>query len=109
MTTAELIKLLQQADPDGTTPVCIDNADIYFVDRMPAFWDGRLEQLVHDETKRGKAWSIVGARVIRSGEKIKIKSLSIQEVFIDHPDLPVECSDSDRGQVEAWRKQARDL
>lgn len=107
MTTGELIELLKAVDPDGTTPVCVSNADVYTVTRLEAYYDGRLEQLVHDEAKRGKAWSVVGARLIRTGDKIAIRPLSIEEVLVENPSMPVEVSDRDRDTVERWRIEAR--
>jgi len=107
MTTGELIAALREADPDGTTPVCVSNDDIYFVERLPAYYDGRLQQLVHDESKRGRAWSIVGARVISAGNKVKIRTMSIQEVLIDKPELPIEGADPET--VARWRDEAREI
>lgn len=95
MTTAELIAALQKADPDGTTPVCVANADVYFVQVLPAYYDGRLQQLIHDESKRGKAWSIVGAKIITSGHKVDIVAMSIRDVLCDMPDLPIEGGDEE--------------
>jgi len=105
MTTAELIEALRAADPDGTTPVCVGNEDVYFVQRLPAYYDGRLQQLVHDESLRGKAWSIVGARIITGGEKVSIVPLSIRDVLADDPDLPIDGGDPDV--VDRWRAEAR--
>jgi len=104
VTTAELIALLRAADPDGTTPVCVDNEDVHFVQRMPAYYDGRLQQFVHDEAKRGKAWSIVGARIVSSGDKVKIRTLSIREVLFDMPDLPIEGGEPET--IAEWRRNA---
>jgi hypothetical protein len=106
VTTSELIAALREADPNGTTPVCIGNADVYFVQRLPAYHDGRLQQLIHDESKRGKAWSIVGAKIIASGEKVDIVALSIRDVLVDMPDLPIESGDAET--IERWRAEARD-
>jgi hypothetical protein len=105
MTTAELIAALRAVDPEGTTPVCVANADVYFVQRQPAYYDGRLQQLVHDESKRGNAWSIVGARIISAGEKVDIVALSIRDVLVDVPELPIEGGDPDM--IERWRAEAR--
>lgn len=107
VTTGDLIAMLRDADPDGTTPVCVGNRDVYFVRSLPAYYDGTLQQLVHDEAKRGKQWSIIGARLIRSGRKINIVAMSIADVMIDMPDLPVEsCDDFARENVERWRREA---
>ena len=42
MKTKDLIKLLKEADPTGEEEVCIDNNPVWFVQRMPAYYDGRL-------------------------------------------------------------------
>lgn len=104
MTTADLIAALREADPDGTTPVCVGNADVYFVQRLPAYYDGRLQQLVHDENKRGRAWSIIGARILSAGEKVDIVALSIRDVLVDMPDLPIEGGDPET--IARWRAEA---
>lgn len=102
MTTAELIALLQAADPAGTTPVCVGNEDVYFVDRLPAYYDGQLQQLVHDPAKVGKEWSIIGARVTSKGEKVKIVTMGVRDLLSEHPDIPVEgLSDEDRARMLA--------
>jgi len=106
MTTAELIAALREADPEGTTSVCVGNYDVYFVQRLPAWYDGRLQQLVHDEDKRGKQWSIIGAKIISNGYKIDIRALSIRDVLLDMPDLPVEGGDQET--IERWRTEARE-
>ena len=105
MTTAELIAALREVDPDGTTPVCVGNADVYFIQALPAYYDGRLQQLVHDESKRGKEWSITGAKIITSGHKIDIVALSIRDVLFDMPDLPIEGGDPE--EIALWRAEAK--
>ena len=42
-TTAEFIKMIQQEDPEGTAEVCVGTAPVWFVERVPAYYDGRLE------------------------------------------------------------------
>ena len=86
MTTGELIAELLRADPEGNTPVCVANSDVYF----PAYYDGRLQQLIHDDSKRGKEWGIIGAKVISKGHKVDIVAISIGDILVDMPDLPVE-------------------
>lgn len=109
MTTGELIALLREADPDGNTPVCVDNADVYIVERLPAYYDGALQQLIHNESKR-PYWTIVGANLTRRGIKVKIHPLSIDEIMIDMPDLPVTLDANDEygaKRVARWREEAR--
>ena len=98
----------QAADPDGNTPVCIDNANVYSVAKIEAYYDGRLEQLIHDETKRGKAYSVIGARLTGSGEKVRIYTMSILEALIDCPDMPVDAGKYAET-VDAWRAEARQI
>jgi hypothetical protein len=105
VTTGDLIALLREADPDGTTPVCVANEDVYFVQRLPACHDGRLQQLVHDESKQ-PYWTIVGAKIVSAGEKIDIVTLSIRDVLMDMPELPIEGGDPET--IEAWRAEARE-
>jgi hypothetical protein len=106
MTTAELIAALREVDPDGTTPVCVGNTDVYFVQRLPAYYDGCLQQLVHEERQRGKAWSIIGAKIVSGGEKVDIVAMSIRDVMCDMPDLPIEGGDPET--IARWRAEARD-
>jgi hypothetical protein len=107
VTTAELIAALRDADPDGTLPVCVGNADVYFVQTLPAYYDGRLQQLVHDESKRGKEWSIVGAKIITFGRKVCLHKMSIRDALVDWPDMPIEGGDP--ATIERWRAEARAL
>lgn len=105
MTTSELIAALRKVDPDGTTPVCVGNADVYFVQASPAYYDGRLQQLIHDESKRGNAWSVIGAKIVTHGMKVSLVTLSIRDALMDMPDLPIEGGDPH--EIELWRAEAR--
>ncbi len=40
MLTKELIALLKEADPEGNTEVCIDNLPVWYVQKLPAYYDG---------------------------------------------------------------------
>jgi len=107
MKTKELIRQLQEADPSGEIECCIDNADIFFVERLPAYYDGRLQTL-----KRDKNGQITGAKVISKGDKIKIYPLSIQEHFLDNPELEVQY-ETDNEFAKEWlekeRQKAKDI
>ena len=89
MKTKELIAELQRIDPDGEGEVCVDNRDIYYVAREPAYWDGRLQRLVIDETKK-PYWCIAGGKFVSRGDKISIQALSLFDLATDDPDTPVE-------------------
>jgi hypothetical protein len=108
MRVADLIQLLQEVDPTGELPVCVHNADVYSVAAEPAYYDGSLQQLVHDPDKRGNSYSIVGAKLIRNGTKVVIKPMSVRDAFLDDISLPVETdSESDKARVETWREEIK--
>lgn len=117
MKTKELIKKLQAADPSGELECCVGNTDIYFIETLPAYYDGALQVLVHDEVLRDKAWSVVGAKIKRSGEKVQINTLSIEDVISDmvdeNKDFPVEIEDGSSGYyqqlVDKWKREAIEL
>jgi hypothetical protein len=104
MTTGELIELLRKVDPEGTTPVCVDNHDIYHVSNPDyAYYDGTLEQL---ELKQGQ---IVGARLITEGLKVRLYVKSVEDLLFNQPELPVTVSHVDlNDRVEMWRKEGRE-
>lgn len=91
MKTKELIRLLNEADPEGNAECCIDNSDILCVELMPAWYDGRLQILNRDENVKG--YNIIGARVVSSGQKIKIRRHSIEDMIDVSHKLPVDLSD----------------
>src|SRR5580704_18413272 len=104
MTTNDLIKLLQKIDPDGTTPVCVDNADVDHVIKVEAYWDGKLQQLVRDENNR-----VVGARITTSGDKVRIYTRDIEELLYERPETPVSLDTESAKRdyevtVEKWRE-----
>lgn len=104
MTTRELIGMLMALDPEGNIPVVVGNHDIYFAQRLPGHYDGARQELLHDNEKRGRAWSVIGAKVTTGGEKISIRPMSIAEVLVDMPDLPIEGADPT--DVARWRSEA---
>ena len=109
MKTKELIKQLQEIDPSGELECCVGNADILFLDREPAYWDGCLQVLVKDEKGR-----IVGGKYTCKGSKVIIKTLSFGDAIFDVYDFPVEFEgERDWGyykeRVEFFRKQAEDI
>lgn len=106
MTTKDLIALLQEADPDGTTEVCVDNQAIVGVLHLGAYYDGALQQVFSDAPGRYPT----SARVTKKGYKIVIDYLSIEDLIYDNPDFPVELPDGDdrwATRVAEWREQAR--
>lgn len=106
MTTSELIRLLQEADPVGDVPVCVSNEDIHWVSRMEAYYDGPLQQLVRE---RGR---VASAKIIRHGSKVKIVTLSVADFLLENPQAPVEligCDEHRHAQIEQWREAGREF
>ena len=117
MKSKELIRRLLEIDPDGETEVCCGNHDIYFLDRLPAYYDGKLQLIITDPEKDGKCYSIIGGKVMTSGQKINIVTMGISDILIDNPEMPVDLSDVREQsheycwhkKVEAMRKEYREL
>jgi len=117
MKTKDLIKRLQEADPSGEVECCVGNLDIYFVEDLPSYYDGALQVLVHDESIRDKCWSVIGGKLIRTGQrKIQIHTLSIEDALFDDVgnggDFPVDIQgDSQDGHlqklVDGWKEEAK--
>jgi hypothetical protein len=112
MKTKDLIALLQEADPTGEEECCIGNTDIYFVERLPAYWDGPLQVLKKNPDT--EYYSIIGAEYRRSGTKIDIKTFSINDAIFNDENLPVTY-DSENAEkyccdrVEKYRKEAVEI
>lgn len=106
MKTKELIELLQKADPDGSTDVTIDNAPISYVDRLPAYYDGRLQRIIYDTNNVPR----VGV-LCSGGDKLVIHYRSISDCISDNPFMTVirengEIQDHDKSWIELERKEA---
>ena len=106
MKTAEVIRLLQEADPTGETECCVENADIFFVDVQPAYYDGYLQVLKRDPTS--KCYDVVGAKYTAKGQKVVIKVLTISDAIFEQEDLPVEFEDLSPGNADYYRKLVED-
>ncbi len=89
MKTRELIRQLQEIDPTGEIEVCIGNADIWYLETKPAYWDGCLQVLKRDPDK-APYYDICGGEFRGGGTKIDIRSLSIYDAVSSNTDLPVE-------------------
>lgn len=115
MKTKKVIERLQQLDPTGEEEVSVCGRDIIEITIYPAYYDGALEVLERDESKSDVAeFQITKGRMIRSGNKIIINPMSIEEALLDNPELPVEieaATDNEWRQmlVEKWREEGRKL
>lgn len=112
MTTKELIRRLEELDPEGTLEVAIGGCEpIYVVERLPAYYDGSLQVLIQDRAL-DPYFNVVGGKIVRSGEKIRLSAYTIEDLLGDDPDAPVDLSEareSDRLLVEQWREQGRQI
>ena len=88
MKTKELIELLQREDPSGELPVCVDGVDVYTGYSVPAYYDGRLQQLIKDETKQN-CYNITGIRFLKEGSKVVLRTMSLDDVLWEDPDAVV--------------------
>jgi hypothetical protein len=115
MKTRELIRQLQEVDPSGETECCVDNHDIFFVERQFAFYDGALEILVRDPARQ-PYYDVVGGIIRRTGEKIRIHVLSLEDAIfeIEGRPFPIEIQTTDdvsrkilEETIQRWHDDAR--
>lgn len=107
MKTKELIRQLNEADPTGENECVVNNVDIFFVSHEPAYYDGRAEMLIRDETN--KYYNVVGAKVRCNGTKIQIHLHSIEDAILSHPDLPVDLSELHDRSLKEWEENISSL
>lgn len=103
MKTKDLIAALQQADPSGEEECCIGNADIHFVENIPAYYDGALQILVRDPILR-PYFDVVGARFVRGGRKVKIHYLTISDLVWDRPETVIDYSELSEDQQKRYKE-----
>ena len=105
MKSSELIKQLQELDPEGVIEVCVNNVDIYFLDVEGAYYDGSLQVLTRDHSK-DPYYNITGGKYVRSGKKIVLHPMSIRDVLWDNPDTAViDYSEINPAYVEQYKEQ----
>lgn len=118
MKSKELIRLLQEADPTGEVEVGVGNIDIFSVEPMPAYYDGRFQKLIRDE-KLAPYFDVVGAKYCSHGSKIKLIPMSVTDVLWDNPDALIDYSElgspdsqyvkERKAQDDTTRQQSRDV
>lgn len=104
MKSKELIRRIMEADPSGEEEVCIGNADILCVQKLPAYYDGTLQLLERDPNN--KFYNVIGAKYKIKGLKISIEPHSIQDAICDDPNLPIDYSELP--EITAARYKAMD-
>jgi len=110
MKTRELIRLLQEADPSGEEQVVVGNEPILDVDRLPAYYDGLMQVLIEDESKK-PYYAVIGAAFVNTGTKITIMTHSIEWAVLENPDLPVTIPAGSipdyQKRLDKWRADGR--
>lgn len=101
MTTAELIGLLRQEDPDGTAEVCVGVNPVWFVEHLPAYYDGRLEFVERVNGKPVRA----GWRV--DGSKVRIRTDDVETAIYDNPDVEIIEPPHEQGRRAEWVEKTR--
>ena len=91
MKTKELIKQLQELDPEGNIDCCVDNQDIYLLGIEPAYYDGCQQILIRDP--KNPYYNVISAKVTSKGNKLNISPLSIKSAIWENSDLSIEYDD----------------
>jgi len=101
MTTAELITLLQQEDPEGTAEVCVGTAPVWCVEKLPYYYDGRLEFV---ERRNGVP---VRAGWRDEGVKVRIRTDDVESAIYDNPTVEIVMPPSEQGRRAEWIEKTR--
>lgn len=113
MKTKELIRQLQEADPEGNCEV-FSNGDIFFVQRLPWFYDGKPGILIRDESKQG-SYNIKGMRQITAADgpdKLYIMSMGLEDLAMDADEMGgfvIEGSDDFKKSYQKYYEDYRNL
>ena len=83
MKTKDLIKQLQELDPEGNCEV-FGAGDIHFAQRLPWYYDGKPGVLIRDESNT-ISYNIEGMRQIdpSDGDKIYLYSLGLDDLAME--------------------------
>ena len=115
MKTKDLIALLEKTDPTGELECNVNGSDIYFAERLPGYYDGYYEVLIHDPAKK-PYYSVAGAKLTTEGEKVRIRTLSAKDALETDPKMPIEVAHHNpttkaklESMVAKWRKEEIDI
>lgn len=114
MKTTELIKLLQEIDPSGTSEVCVANEGIAYLEHLASYYDGRLQSV----SKRNEYGHPIESTIKANGGKIVIHTVDLSEMYINSilyycKEYPIEydmkswLSSEWDGQKMMWLQEAR--
>jgi len=82
--TAEFIKMLQEEDPEGEAYVCVGNHPVRWIEKLPYYYDGRMEWVERDE--HGDPVKVGWPSGV---QKIKIHEDTIEDALMDNPDAEI--------------------
>ncbi len=85
MKTRDLITALLEADPSGEMECSIYNATKIFVSRLPAYYDGNLQQVECGGRGKGK--------FVRNGTKINLTAMNIWDLLVDWDKADIDTSE----------------
>src|SRR5579885_2183350 len=112
--TSEFIKMLLEEDPNDECYVCVGNHPVRWLEKLPYYYDGRMEWIERDKDTNQPIKA-----GYKSGEmKLKIHYDTLEDVFLDHPDVELELSGiTYQGKVqghyydaiEEWQKEGREF
>lgn len=91
MKTKDLIKQLQELDPEGEVECCIGNNTIIAVDKLPAYYDGHLE-IANIE----KDYNVISHTITNKGEKIHFMTFGVTDAILNNPDHKVDTTESNQ-------------
>ena len=100
MTTQKLIEELKKADPGGTAEVVVNNAPIYFVENLPAYWDGHMQVLKQDLSNQ--FYNIRGVKITGKGQKVRLNIMNIEDIISEDPEAEIDLSELDGFQLKSW-------
>ena len=111
MKVSELIKELTELDPNDECILCVSNHPISSIERLPYYWDGRLELIERDYTH-----TPIKAGYKAGGCKISFHYNTLEDALIDNPEVELDLSgityqnkveERYLKQIEEWKRQGR--
>jgi hypothetical protein len=105
MKTKDLIKKLQELDPEGDIECCVGNNSIIYVDKMPAYYDGHLIKADMDSSS-----NVISHTITNKGFKINFMFYTLESAIIDNVDHKVDTVNSNQSlhnYIECFRDYVR--
>ena len=107
MKTKELVTKLQEADPGGEAECVVKGADIYWLEKLPMYYDGCPNILIKDENI--SYYNIKGFRSSCTGEKVVLHLMHAEDIIETDPDCIVELDEYSERHKGSWIKHLREM